>query len=101
MRDLRRVIMFAAVAGVLADADASLEDALARALEANRRWEQFAAELGAGNERLRAENAALREELARRDAELEPVKAALAVRQRMMFGRSFGAVAPATWQPSW
>ena len=71
-----------------ADADASLRDALARALEANQRWEQCAAGLRAENERLRAENARLGEELARRDAELEQVKAALAVLQRMVFGRS-------------
>jgi transposase len=72
-----------AAAAVLAeaDADASLRDALARALEANQRWEQCAAEL-------RAENERLREELACRDAELEQVKAALAVLQRMVFGRS-------------
>jgi transposase len=80
----------AAAAGVLAEADAdvSLRDALARALEASRRWEQCAGELRAENERLRAENAALREEAARRDAELEQVKAGLAVLQRMVFGRS-------------
>lgn len=78
-----------------ADAEVSLRDALARALEANRRWEQFAAELRAENEqlrteneRLRTENERLREEAARRDAELEQVKAALAVLQRMVFGRS-------------
>jgi hypothetical protein len=55
-----------AVAAVLveADADASLRDALARALEASQRWGQCAAEL-------RVENERLREELARRDAELE------------------------------
>jgi transposase len=80
----------AAAAGVLAeaDADASLRDALARALAANQRWEQFAAGLRAENERLRVENARLGAELARRDAELEQVKAALAVLQRMVFGRS-------------
>jgi transposase len=85
------------VAGVLAEADAGvwLRDALARALEANRRWEQCAGELRAENERLREENAALRaenarlrDEAARRDAELEQVKAGLAVLQRMVFGRS-------------
>jgi hypothetical protein len=87
MRELRHVIVFAvlvtAAAGVLAEADADvpLRDALARALEANRRWEQMAGQL-------RAENERLREELARRDAELEQVKAALAVLQRMVFGRS-------------
>jgi hypothetical protein len=78
------------VAGVLAEADAdvSLRDALARALEANQRSERFAGELRAENERLRAENAALRAEAARRDAELEQVKAGLAVLQRVVFGRS-------------
>jgi hypothetical protein len=73
-----------AAAGVLAEADAeaaSLRDALARALEANQRWEQTAAEL-------REDNAWLCQELVRRDAELERVTAALAVLQRMVFGRS-------------
>jgi hypothetical protein len=87
----------AAAAGVLAEAgaDASVEDALARALEANRRWEQFAAELRAENEQLQAENARLRAAAARRDAELEQVKAALAVLQRMVFGRSSEQARPA------
>ncbi|HEU0087543.1 MAG TPA: hypothetical protein VFQ77_07815, partial [Pseudonocardiaceae bacterium] len=51
-------------AGVVAeaDADAWLRDALARALEANERWEQLAGELRAENERLRAENERLRAE---------------------------------------
>jgi transposase len=64
-------------------------------LEANQRWEQFAGELRAENELLRKENAALQaenarlqEEAAQRDAELEEVKAGLAVLQRMVFGRS-------------
>jgi transposase len=85
-----------AAAGVLAEAaaDASLEDVLAGALEANRRWEQLAAELRADNQRLREENAALRGELACRDAELEQVKAALAVLQRMVFGRSSERMEP-------
>ena len=89
----------AAAAGVLAEADAefSLGDALARALEANRRWEQFAAELRAENEQLRTENERLREEAAQRDAELEQVKAALAVLQRMVFGRSSEQSRPAAW----
>ena len=78
-----------------ADAEVSLRDALARALEANRRWEQLAAELRAENERLRTENERLREEAARRDAELEQVKAALAVLQRMVFGRSSEQARPA------
>ena len=70
-----------------ADADASLREELARALGANRRWEQCAAEL-------RAENERLREELARRDAELEQVNAALVVLQRMVFGRSAERTGP-------
>jgi transposase len=78
------LLCFVAVpAGVFAEADADgwLRDALARALEANERWEQTAAEL-------RAENARLREELASRDAELVRAAAELAVLQRMVFGRS-------------
>jgi len=70
-----------------ADADASLRDALAAALEANERLERLA-------EELRAENARLREELARRDAELERVNAGLAVLQRLVFGRSSERAGP-------
>ena len=75
--------MLCLVAGVVAeaDADAWLEEALSRALDANERWERTAAEL-------RAENARLRDELARRDAELERVNAELAVLKRLVFGRS-------------
>ena len=64
------------MAGVVVEADAaaSLRDALARALEANERLARLAEEL--------------REELARRDAELERVNAELAVLQRLVFGRS-------------
>jgi transposase len=78
------------LAGVAAeaDADAWLRDALARALEANERWERLAAELREENARLREENAALRERDARREAELERVSAELAVLQRLVFGRS-------------
>jgi transposase len=78
-----------------ADADAWLKEALARALEANERWEQLAAEFREENDRLRAENGRLREEnvsLRERDAqwaaELERVNAELAVLQRLVFGRS-------------
>jgi transposase len=80
----------AAGAGVVAeaDADAWLKDALARALEANERWEQLAAELRAENAWLRAENEQLRGREAQLEAELERVNAALAVLQRMVFGRS-------------
>jgi transposase len=62
-------------------AGASLLDALAAALEANRHLEETAAEL-------RAENARLRERDAEREAELERLRADLAVLQRMLFGRS-------------
>jgi transposase len=64
------------LAGVVAeaDADAPLRDALARALEANERLGRLAEEL--------------REELARRDAEIEQMSAELAVLKRLVFGRS-------------
>jgi cell shape-determining protein MreC len=72
-----------------AGADAWLRDGLARALEANERWEQLAAEfreenarLRAENERLREENARLRERDVQREAELERVNAELAVLRR-------------------
>jgi transposase len=79
-----------ALAGVAAeaDADAWLREVLARALEANERWERTAAGLGAENARLREENARLRERDAQREAELERVSADLAVLQRLVFGRS-------------
>jgi hypothetical protein len=75
--------------GVLADADADADadagrgvaDALARALEANERWQRVVAELP-------EENAGLREALARRDGELEQMAAELAVLKRMVSGRS-------------
>ena len=78
-----RGCLLCVVAGVVAeaDADAWLKEALSRALDANERWERTAAEL-------RAENAGLRGELARRDAELERVNAELAVLKRLVFGRS-------------
>jgi len=68
----------AAGAGVIAvaDADAPLRAALSAALEANER---------------------LREELARRDAEIERLSAELAVLQRMVFGRSSGGPGRRTW----
>jgi transposase len=71
------------LAGVVAEADAEawLRDALARALEANQRWEKLAGQL-------REENAQLRERDAQREAELERVSAELAVLQRLVFGRS-------------
>lgn len=88
---------FVAAAGVLAeaDADASLTEVLAAALEANARQARLAEELRAGNarlrgenEQLRVENARLRERDAQRDVELEQMAAELAVLKRMVFGRS-------------
>jgi len=74
----------AAAAGVVLDAEdaeASLRDVLAAALEANRELTQLAGELREENARLRAENAG-------QAAELEKLRADLAVLQRMLFGRS-------------
>jgi transposase len=63
------------------DAEASLRDVLAAALDANRELARLAAELREENERLRAENA-------EQAAELGRLRADLAVLQRMVFGRS-------------
>ena len=78
----------AVAAGVVPDAEASSGDALAVALDTNRELSELA-------ERQRAEIAGLREQVARllerdavRDAELEELRAGLAVLQRMLFGRS-------------
>ena len=73
-----------AAAGVVPDsegAEASLRDVLAAALDANREMARLAAVLREENARLRAENA-------EQAAELERVRADLAVLQRMVFGRS-------------
>jgi len=80
----------AVAAGVIqeADADASLREVLAAALEANERLARLAEDLRAENTRLREENARLREELARRDAQIEQMAAELAVLKRLVFGRS-------------
>ncbi len=71
-----------------ADADPSLRDALAAALEANRRLAEMAGELREDNAWLREDNARLRARDAERAAELDRVRADLAVLQRMLFGRS-------------
>ena len=74
----------AAAAGVIPDsedAEASLRDVLAAALEANQELTRLAGELREENARLRAENAG-------QAAELERLRADLAVLQRMVFGRS-------------
>jgi transposase len=70
------------------DAEVSLADALAAALEANRQLAEMAGELREENARLREENARLLACDAERDAELDRVRADLAVLQRMLFGRS-------------
>jgi hypothetical protein len=77
-------------AGVVAetDADESVQDVLAAALEANERLARLAEGLTAENARLREENARLRERDALREAELERLRAELAVLQRLVFGRS-------------
>ena len=84
-------------AGVVAetDADASLQDVLAAALEANERLARLAEGLTAENARLREENARLRERDALREAELERLRAELAVLQRLVFGRSSERARPA------
>ncbi len=71
----------AGVVPVPEGAEASLWDALAAALEANREMAQLAAALREENARLRAENA-------QQAAELERLRADLAVFQRMLFGKS-------------
>ena len=78
----------AGVVPVLEGAEASLRDALAAALEANREMARLAAELREENARLREENSRLRAENAEQAAELEDIRADLAVLQRMLFGRS-------------
>ncbi len=71
----------AVAAGVVGDAEASLLDALAEALEANRQLSELAGGLIEENARLRARDA-------ERDAEFEKLRADFAVLQRMLFGRS-------------
>jgi transposase len=78
---LCRVTVAAGVVLVLEGAEASLRDALAAALEANREMARLAAELREDNARLRAQNA-------EQAAELERLRADLAVFQRILFGRS-------------
>jgi len=69
-------------------AEASLRDALAGALEANRQFAEAAEELRRDYARACEENARLRAENAAQAAELEELRAGLAVLQRMVFGRS-------------
>ncbi len=69
-------------------AEAPLRDVLDAALEANREMARLVAELREENARLRAESARLRAESAWQAAELERLRADLAVLQRILFGRS-------------
>ena len=69
-------------------AEAWLRDALAAALEANRQFAEAAEELRRDYARVGEENARLREENAAQAAELEELRATVAVLQRMVFGRS-------------
>jgi hypothetical protein len=73
----------------LEEAEASLRDVLAAALEANQELARLASEL-------REENVRLREENAEQAAELERLRADLAVLQRMVFGRSSERARPGT-----
>jgi hypothetical protein len=82
-------------AAVLAEAgaDPSLRDSLAAALYANRQLAELTGKLREENARLREDNARLLARVAERDAELDRVRADLAVLQRMLFGRSLMALA--------
>jgi transposase len=82
----------AVAAGVVWDAEGaeapSAERRLAEALEANRQLSELADGLIEDNALLREQVARLAERDAERDAELERLRADLAVLQRMLFGRS-------------
>ena len=69
-------------------AEAWLRDALAAALEANRQFAEAAEGLRRDYARVCEENARLGEENAAQAAELEELRATVAVLQRMVFGRS-------------
>ena len=89
----------AVAAGVvldLEDAEASPGGVLAATLEANQELARLAGELREENARLREENARLGEENAEQAAELERLRADLAVLQRMVFGRSSERARPGT-----
>jgi len=78
-------------AGVVLDAEggeALLRDVLAAALGANRRLAEMAGALREGNARLREGNARLAERDAEQAAELDRMRADLAVLQRLLFGWS-------------
>jgi hypothetical protein len=72
---------------VAGDVDAS-EALLAAVLEENRQLREDNARLREGEARLREESRELREQQAQQAAELERLRADLAVLQRLLFGRS-------------
>jgi transposase len=96
---LRACLLCSVIAGAgvvtETDADGSLQDVLAAALEANERLARMAEGLTAENARLGEENARLRERDALREAGLERLRAELAVLQRLVFGRSSAWARPA------
>jgi hypothetical protein len=73
--------------------------ALAAALEANRQLVELTGKLREENARLREDNARLLARVADRDAELDRVRADLAVLQRMLFGRSSERSRPSPARP--
>jgi transposase len=85
---LCRVAVAAGVVRDAEDAEASLLDALAAALEVNRQLAGTAGELREENARLREDNARLLARDAEREDELGRLRADLAVLQKMVFGRS-------------
>jgi len=82
------VAVAAGVDAVREGAEAWLRDALAAALEANQQFAEAAEELRRDYARVCEENARLREENAAQAAELEELRATVAVLQRVVFGRS-------------
>jgi transposase len=90
------VAVAAGVVPVPEGAEAWLRNALAAALEANRQFAEAAEELRRDYARACEENARLREENAAQAAELEELRAGLAVLQRMVFGRSSEKSGPET-----
>jgi transposase len=85
---LSRVAVAAGVVPDAGGAEASLREMLAAALEASRQLSELAERQQVQLAGLRELNARLLERDAEREAELEEARAALAVLQRMMFGRS-------------
>lgn len=82
------VAVAAGVARDAGDAEASLLDALSAALEANRQLPEAMAGLREENALLREQNARLPERDAERKAEVEGLRADLAVLRQMLSGQS-------------